>query len=308
MPRNEPKFEMEKDPAAWLQDRNLGIPEDYHCDCEYCTGNFLGEIYCNTSGKYYNRNGANAYLPKNENKHLCPGHFQGYRWPIQQFTKPGDLVFDPTVGSGTAVIEAVNNGRRGFGIELEFADIAQKNLYHQVARDTALEGMGTIVQGDARKIPEIFAEHGIKKNSISLVLNGTPYPKLSGKSSDAPERKRLDGSPDKSFDYGVEENFGLTKGNEYEELIASMYLDCIPYMKKHAKMCIIIKDMIQNKEPYLLHKMIVDFILARTDDLKYFGSYMHKHIPYTLFMSTYPKRFPEVKVPLYQVGIVLEKA
>jgi len=34
---------------------------------------------------------------------------------------------------------------------------------------------------------------------------------------------------------------------------------------------------------------------------------LHKHIPPTLFMSTYSKRFPEVKIPIYQTGIVLEK-
>ena len=86
-----------------------------------------------------------------------------------------------------------------------------------------------------------------------------------------------------------------------------MYLDCIPHLKKNGKIVIIIKDMVQKKKAWLLHKMLIDRILERTDELKYFGCFMHKHIPTTMFMNTYPKRFPEVKIPLYQAGIVLRK-
>ena len=37
-------------------------------------------------------------------------------------------------------------------------------------------------------------------------------------------------------------------------------------------------------------------------DMKYYGSFIHKHLPYTYFMRTYPKRYPEVRLPYYQNG------
>ena len=49
---------------------------------------------------------------------------------IKACTKPGDLVVDPWVGSGTTGIAALQLGRRfvGFDIFQEFIDIAQAGL------------------------------------------------------------------------------------------------------------------------------------------------------------------------------------
>jgi len=38
-----------------------------------------------------------------------------------------------------------------------------------------------------------------------------------------------------------------------------------------------------------------------------YGYFIHKHIPETFFMRTYPKQFPEVTIPKYQVGYILKK-
>jgi hypothetical protein len=52
--------------------------------------------------------------------------------------------------------------------------------------------------------------------------------------------------------------------------------------------------------------MIAEYMMESAP-LKYYGTFIHKHLPSTLFMNTYPKRYPEVKIPLYQTGTVLEK-
>jgi hypothetical protein len=42
--------------------------------------------------------------------------------------------------------------------------------------------------------------------------------------------------------------------------------------------------------------------------VKPYGTFVHKHLPQTLFMNTYPKQWPDAKqIPLYQTGTVLEK-
>ena len=38
---------------------------------------------------------------------------------IRALTNPGDVVLDPMMGSGTAVVEAVLNGRRGIGLDID---------------------------------------------------------------------------------------------------------------------------------------------------------------------------------------------
>jgi hypothetical protein len=295
-----------------LLDRQ-GIPENYHCTCEYCTGNFLGEIYNTQINKYYSQLARKNYYNPNAEKHIAPGHFLGYRWAIQKFTNEGDWVFDPTVGTGTAIVESINHNRNGVGIELEYPQISKANIDFQYKRmmDPA-PGKNIFVNGDARDLKKILDSNGIGKEQLSLVLNGTPYPRMSSSySSDAPQRtlRIKDGvKTEKTFNYENQENFGLQNGEEFWSLIRTMYIDCIPYMKKGAKMVILIKDMVQGKRPYLLHKLVIDEILKNTDQLKYYGSYIHRHIPQTVFMLSYPKQFPDAEqIPLYQTGIVLEK-
>lgn len=52
------------------------------------------------------------------------------RYMIYRFTKPGDVVFDPMMGSGTTGIEAVKLGRHFLGVDLneEVADAARKRI------------------------------------------------------------------------------------------------------------------------------------------------------------------------------------
>lgn len=51
-------------------------------------------------------------------------------WFIKLFTKPGDLVLDPFLGSGTTCIAAQELSRKSLGIEIlkEYYDLANKNI------------------------------------------------------------------------------------------------------------------------------------------------------------------------------------
>ena len=39
-------------------------------------------------------------------------------WFIKLFTRPGDVVLDPFMGSGTAIFAALNMGRKAIGIDI----------------------------------------------------------------------------------------------------------------------------------------------------------------------------------------------
>jgi site-specific DNA-methyltransferase (cytosine-N4-specific) len=55
---------------------------------------------------------------------------------IQLSTRPGDLVLDPFIGSGTTAVVALQNRRRAIGIELNpgYVDIAERRLNGSVRR------------------------------------------------------------------------------------------------------------------------------------------------------------------------------
>ncbi len=52
------------------------------------------------------------------------------RWFIKLFTQPGDLVFDPFIGSGTTALAALQLGRNYFGIDLnaEYVDASRNQV------------------------------------------------------------------------------------------------------------------------------------------------------------------------------------
>lgn len=295
-------------PYNHIVDHRLGIPSDYHCTCKYCQ-NFMGEIYHVDEDKYYSNRIRKGYYVDKAGDHLDVGHVIGYKWAIQNLSPKGGWVFDPTAGTGTAVVEAILSGRNGIGIELEYPEVGLRNIAEQFgkARIPDHSVLSYFRQGDATKLDEYFTEWGFKEPFLDLIINGTPYPKLSGRSSDAPERKNLKTKEDKSFDYMHEDNIGLTKGDAYSNLVRTMYTKAIQYLKPGGYFVILIKDLVQDKKPYLLHKEIIDIVMANNPDMEAYGFFLHKHIPTTMFINTYTKRFPNIPIPLYQTGIVLRK-
>jgi site-specific DNA-methyltransferase (adenine-specific) len=75
-------------------------------------------------------------------------------WFIRLFTKPGDLVLDPFVGSGTTAVAARQLGRHYIGIDVnpEFCKIAQERLQPRLRR-------GPIHDRNRASIPPRLAQH-----------------------------------------------------------------------------------------------------------------------------------------------------
>src|SRR6266511_6129821 len=72
---------------------------------------------------------------------------------INDYTRPGDLVFDPLAGSGTTLVEAVHLGRDAVGMELEpgWAALARANV--ALGRRQGGTGRGHVICGDATRLP-----------------------------------------------------------------------------------------------------------------------------------------------------------
>ena len=198
MANKKPQFPTYKTPGITDQLYHRSeIPEDYHCSCDLCTKNFLGEIFHVPTNEYYTQLSRKKYYfpdvkPEGGfDTHICPGHWSGYRWAIQNLSEPGDMVYDPTVGTGTAIVEAINSGRNGVGIELEFPQITKRSVDVQYERGTA-KGVGTVIQGDARDQIELLEQNGFEGECMDLIITGSPYPVLGGRQSDAPERPNGD--------------------------------------------------------------------------------------------------------------------
>ena len=68
------------------------------------------------------------------NGHPCPNPEKWATWLIERATKPGDLVIDPYMGSGTTLRAAKDLNRRAIGIDLsaKYCEIAKQRMSQSV--------------------------------------------------------------------------------------------------------------------------------------------------------------------------------
>jgi DNA modification methylase len=65
-----------------------------------------------------------------KNGHPCPKPIGWMKWIIGLATRPGELIVDPFMGSGTTGVAAINLGRKFTGIEIdpEYFEIAHRRI------------------------------------------------------------------------------------------------------------------------------------------------------------------------------------
>jgi DNA modification methylase len=89
---------------------------------------------------------------------------------IEIYTHPNEVVLDPFMGSGSAVVAAAMLGRKGIGIDVneEFVNLAKHRLMLGIDVDENLKP--EIFCGDAKDLLNY-----VKENSVDLVITSPPY-------------------------------------------------------------------------------------------------------------------------------------
>ena len=260
------------------------LPEDYHCDCEFCQ-DYKG-ILIQPDGSYYSKlEWKNHYI---KNRHIAKTPLHIARWAVQQFSKPGDWVLDPTIGSGTSGVEALLQNRNAAGVEIEFGDVAMANLKNNVSEGLEYH----LIKGDARDIGTMF------DRKFQLVINNPPY-------SGDQRQKAWKKSDLAAYDSRFKNLAFMKESPEYWKVITDIYSECYKLTEKEGYFVLGVKDMVKNKAPYILH--FYYGIALEEAGYTYVGMVLLPHWPPTMFMNTYNKRFPDVKVPRYQTILIFRK-
>ena len=278
-------------------------PEDYHCTCHFCQ-TFHG-VLRRDDGSFYPKTDRRKYYRDEESNmktsHVAKTPMHLARWAVQSFTKPGDWVFDPTMGAGTTGVEALTHGRKAAGIEIEYG----KQLTLPNLRAHGREGVDFFLwEDDARNMDRHLKDSGLR---FSLIVNNPPY---SGDEHAAPIKDK-DGNKVgryiKKYDRMITGNMAFLKeGPDYYRAIGEMYASAWRYLLPGGRLVIGVKDMMRSRAHYLLHQHLGEALLAAIPDAEFKGTVILPHWPRTLGMSAYEKRYG-IKAAMYQTILVFRK-
>lgn len=118
-------------------------------------------------------------IDKRDNSGAHAGDYHGNFVPqiphqlFTRYTKEGDWIIDPFMGSGTSLIEAQRMGRNSIGIELQedVAELAQERIDSEANNATVAK----VINGDSRTVDmdNIMESLGIKK--VQFAILHPPY-------------------------------------------------------------------------------------------------------------------------------------
>ncbi|MEN6346858.1 MAG: DNA methyltransferase [Armatimonadia bacterium] len=171
---------------------------------------------------------------------------------IRLFTKQGERVLDPFVGSGSALLACALAGRKGVGIELspEWAQVARERLQTEAVSGQPQPSLElSVVEGDARScLQEMEAD------SFDFVVTSPPYwsilTKKAGLKAHAERTSR--GLPtqysDSDGDLGNLEDY-----DQFLDELARIFGQCGRVLKPKRYMAVIVSDFRHGPRFYLYH-------------------------------------------------------
>ncbi|MBC8504203.1 MAG: site-specific DNA-methyltransferase [Anaerolineales bacterium] len=164
---------------------------------------------------------------------------------IEFFTKEGQVILDPMVGTGSTIVAAMRSGRHSYGIELNSG-------YAQVARDVILqerENLGEsashltteVINGDAAEIAGIISKHQIPP--IDYVITSPPYwDMLHAKGAETQNHRRQDEELDVVYSDDPNDLGNVDDYDEFLERLIQIYVGLKPFLKPKAYLTIIVKN------------------------------------------------------------------
>jgi DNA modification methylase len=175
---------------------------------------------------------------------------------IEFFTKKGQTVLDPMVGTGSTLVACARAKRNGYGIELNptYAEIAQQvvtdekaTLDARAAKQLHLE----VIRGNAEHAAELLTKRHV--TAIDYVLTSPPYwDMLHARGAETQKKRRA--APDLDVVYSDDPR-DLGNVADYDDFVGrlcAIYSALRPLLKPRAYLTIIVKNVKKGGKIYPL--------------------------------------------------------
>jgi DNA modification methylase len=170
---------------------------------------------------------------------------------IEFFTKRGQTVLDPMVGTGSTLIACLRSGRNGYGVELnpEYAEIARTLVAKERAalEDDAGDLTAEVITGDASTVPEMALP------PIDYMITSPPYWDMLRARGAQTQRKRR-AKPELDVTYS-DDSADLGNIDDYDDFLGKLvgvYTGLQPLFKPKAYLTIIVKNIKKGGKIYPL--------------------------------------------------------
>lgn len=196
---------------------------------------------------------------------------------LQVFSKPGDNILDPMVGTGSTIVAAVQAQRNGYGIELnhDFAKIAQTRVGEALGCTNNLFSSnhnavnGFVIQGDATKLSNISE---INKTVFDYVITSPPYwSMLSNPGSENQKKRRESGLKltysENEADVGNVEDYDC-----FLTLLNNVYLQVSQVLRSGGVLTVVVKNVKRNHILYPLAWDLVELLASKNAPYEYIGT------------------------------------
>jgi DNA modification methylase len=160
---------------------------------------------------------------------------------VEFFSKRGQTVLDPMMGTGSTLVACLRSGRRGVGIELN-------PKYFALAEQIVLAEMESLGPVPPRRRPILHQADASRARELKLppvdyVLTSPPYwDMLHARGAATQKRRRLTPGLDVFYSDDPRDLGNIADYDEFVGRLAQIYVDLAPCLKPRAYLTIIVKN------------------------------------------------------------------
>ncbi len=174
---------------------------------------------------------------------------------IEFFTKSGQVVLDPMVGTGSTLVAALRSGRHSYGLELNqvYADIArhvvdeERESLGEYAKDLVAE----VITGNASYFKDIAKNREMPP--VDYIITSPPYwNMLRERGAETQKKRRISPELDVFYSEDTNDLGNIDDYDEFIERLIDIYKQLKTQLQPRAYMTIIVKNVKKGGKVYPL--------------------------------------------------------
>ncbi|KKN81732.1 hypothetical protein LCGC14_0316440 [marine sediment metagenome] len=194
------------------------------------------------------------FFPEEVGKHPAKLNLHLQLAMIDYVSEPGQVLLDPTSGTGSLLVGALK-GRRVVLLEIEegYHKLQQQAMHNLHEVDPTTQGMVTLIHGDCRFVLPITCNHIMFSPPYAGAMN---IKKVRTKREDAPDDFLVEMDV-QMFEYSKNQrNLSKLSTFLYNKAMEKIYKLCFESLRPGGTLTIVIKDRIEGGERLYLSKWV----------------------------------------------------